>query len=205
MGLIDCLGVAVGLVALMTLIGLYLGFLSVWLSRKSSWTSRIKFEQWLDLYYLNPKDWYLEDTPNRYIYGANKAYGSGYWAYIHFSFVDYLRYRLWKRGTKRRENNAKRDKRLKDVLEVAQSDIERLKQQADREMEEAKNQIEKTSRRVNNPLNSFTHPPTREFWEATLATNPYLGRLPTSEEVSSTTDPWQTRGLNKHEHITKSK
>ena len=36
MGLIDCLGVAVGLVALVTLIGLYLGFLSVWLSRKSS-------------------------------------------------------------------------------------------------------------------------------------------------------------------------
>lgn len=56
-------------------------------------------------------------------------------------------------------------------------------------MEEAKNQIEKTSRRVNNPLNSFTHSPTIEFWEATLATNPYLGRLPTSEEVSHTTDP----------------
>lgn len=183
---LKALAIAVVIVVLFILVGSCVGLSSRWLSHKSSWTARMKFKQWLDLYYLCPKDWCLEDTPNRYITG--KTYGNSYWAYVHFSFPDYLRYQLWKKSAKRRENNAKRDKRLKDVLEVAQSDIERLKQQADREMEEAKNQIEKTSRRVNNPLNLFTHPPTREFWEATLATNPYLERLPTSEEVSHTTD-----------------
>lgn len=146
------IGVAVSIVVLITLTGLYVYLLTKWLSRKSFWTSRVKFKQWLDLYYLSPKDWCLEDTPSRYIYGANKGYkscyGDGYWVYIHFSFFDYLRYRLWKRGTRRRENNSKRDRRLKDVLELAQSDIERLKARADREMEEAKRQAEETKTRI---------------------------------------------------------
>ena len=146
------IGVIVGIVVLIALTSLYIYLLTKWLSRKSFWTSRIKFKQWLDLYYLSPKNWRLEDTPSRYIYGANKGYkscyGDGYWVYIHFSFFDYLRYRLWKIGTKRRENNSKRDRRLKDVLESAQSDIERLKAQADREMEEAKRRVEETKTRI---------------------------------------------------------
>ena len=152
MGWIGCLGVAVSIVVLITLTSLCVVLLTKWLSCKSFWTSRIKFKQWLDLYYLSPKNWRLEDTPNRYIYGASKgykySYGDGYWVYIHFSFFDYLRYRLWKIGTKRRENNSKRDIRLKDVLESAQSDIERLKAQADREMEEAKRRVEETKTRI---------------------------------------------------------
>ena len=144
--------VAVSIVVLITLTSLYVVLLTKWLSPKSFWTSRIKFKQWLDLYYLSPKNWRLEDTPNRYIYGVSKgykcSYGDGYWVYIHFSFFDYLRYRLWKRSTKRRKNNSERDKRLKDVLELAQSDIERLKAQADWEMEEAKRQTEETKTRI---------------------------------------------------------
>lgn len=164
MGWIGWLGVAVSIVILIALTGLYVYLLTKWLSRKSFWTSRIKFKQWLDLYYLSPKNWRLEDTPSRYIYDARMVYknyyGGGYWAYVHFSFFDYLRYRLWKRGIKHRENNSERDKRLKDMLELAQSDIERLKAQADREMEKAKRQVEETSRRVNNPI---TRPPTKDF------------------------------------------
>ena len=144
--------VAMSIVVLITLTSLYVYLLIKWLSCKSFWTSRVKFKQWLDLYYLSPKNWRLEDTPNRYIYGANKGYkscyGDGYWAYVHFSFFDYLRYRLWKIGTKRRENNSKRDKRLKDVLELAQSDIERLKARADGEMEEAKRRVDETKTRI---------------------------------------------------------
>lgn len=184
---LKALAIAVVIVILFILMGSCVGLSSRWLSRRSSWTARMKFKQWLDLYYLCPKDWCLEDTPNRYVVG--KTYKSSYWAYIHFSFPDYLRYQFWKKSAKRRTEDTKQDERLKDILELAQSDIARLKQQADREMEEAKKQVEETSRRVNNPLNSFTHSPTIEFWEATLATNPYLGRLPTSEEVSHTTDP----------------
>ena len=146
------IGVIAGIVVLITLTSLCVYLLIKWLSCKSFWTSRIKFKQWLDLYYLNPKNWRLENTPNRYIYGANKGYkscyGDGYWAYVHFSFFDYLRYQLWKRGAERRGNDAKRDKRLKDVLELAQSDIERLKAQADREMEEAKRRVEETKTRI---------------------------------------------------------
>lgn len=179
MGWIDCLWVAVSIVVSVTLTSLYVYLLTNWLSRKSSWTSRIKFEQWLDLYYLNPEEWSLEDTPNRYIYSARRgykySYGDGYWAYVHFSFFDYLRYQLWKRGAERRENNSKRDKRLKDVLELAQSDIERLKAQADREMEEAKRRVEETKTRI-----SMT---------TTYTTSGGSG-LPTSEEISHATDLW---------------
>lgn len=150
-----------------------------WLSHRSSWTSRMKFKQWLDLYYLSPKNWRLEDTPNRYIYRSRRVYGgdygSGYWAYVHFSFLDYLRYQLWKRGAERRENNSKRDRRLKDVLELAQSDIERLKAQADREMEEAKRQTEETKARI-----SMT----------TTYTTSGGSRLSTSEETNHATDLW---------------
>lgn len=175
MGWIGCLGVIVGIVVLITLTGLYVDFLVKWLSHKSSWTSRIKFEQWLDLYYLNPEKWHLEDTPNRYIYSTRRSYKDGYWAYIHFSFVDYLRYRLWKRGTKHRENNTKRDKRLKDVLKLAQSDIERLKAQADWEMEEAKRQTEETKARIST---------------MTTHTTSSGSGLSTSEETNHATDLW---------------
>lgn len=171
--------VAVSIVILITLTGLYVYLLTKWLSRKSFWTSRIKFKQWLDLYYLSPKNWRLEDTPSRYIYGASKGYkcgyGDGYWAYVHFSFFDYLRYRLWKIGTKRRENNSKRDRRLKDVLELAQSDIERLKAQADWEMEEAKRRVEETKTRI-----------------STMTTHTTSGGsgLSASEETNHATDLW---------------
>ena len=101
--------------------------------------------------------------------------GGGYWAYVHFSFFDYLRYRLWKIGTKRRENNSKRDKRLKDMLELAQSDIERLKARADREMEEAKRQAEETKTRISTMT--------------TYTTSGGSG-LPTSEETNHATDLW---------------
>ena len=176
MGWINRLGVAVGIVALIILIGLYVILLIKWLSHKSYWTSRIKFKQWLDLYYLSPEKWRLEDTPKRYIYVKGRGYDlGGYWAYVHFSFFDYLCYHLWKRGAERRENNSKRDKRLKDVLELAQSDIERLKAQADREMEEAKRRVEETKTRI-----SMT----------TTHTTSGGSGLPTSEETNHATDLW---------------
>ena len=82
MGWIGCLGVAVSIVVLITLTSLYVYLLIKWLSCKSFWTSRMKFEQWLDLYYLNPEEWRLEDTPNRYIYRSRRVYGGGLGAVI---------------------------------------------------------------------------------------------------------------------------
>ena len=163
MKIVLCLGIVVAIVTLIALAALLVSMRAGWLSHSSSWTSRMKFKQWLDLYYLNPEGWCLEDTPNRYITG--KTYSSNYWAYIHFSFPDYIRYRLWRENARRRENNVKRDEHLKDVLEMAQSDIERLKAKADREMEEAKRQVEETSRRITNPI---THQPTKDYWEGLL-------------------------------------
>ena len=115
------------------------------------------------------------------MHGAGRTYGSGYWAYIHFSFVDYLRYRLWKIGTKRRENNTKRDKRLKDVLKVAQSDIERLKAQADREMEEAKRQTEEAKTRIS-MMTTYT--------TSDVSGLSAYSTSPTSEKTNHATDPW---------------
>lgn len=138
--------IAVCIVAAIALGVCFVCGLGNWLSHKSSWTSRVKFKQWLELYYLNPGEWCLDDTPNRYV---GKGFGGGHWVYIHFSFFDFLRYQAWKEGNKRRKTNTKRDKYLKEVLEAAQSDIEKLKSQADFEMEKARKQVEQTARRVN--------------------------------------------------------
>lgn len=186
------LAIAAVIVMLFILVSSCVSLSSRWLSRRSSWTARMKFKQWLDLYYLCPKDWCLEDTPNRYVIG--KTYGSSYWAYVHFSFPDYLRYQFWKKNAKRRTEDTKQDERLKDILELAQSDIARLKQQADREMEEAKKQVEETSRRVNNSImcqvtNPTTLPPAREFWEA-LITTYGLDNSQASKKISQETAPW---------------
>lgn len=191
MTVLKALSIAVVIVILFILVGSCVGLFSSWLSRRSSWTARMKFKQWLDLYYLCPKDWCLEDTPNRYVVG--KTYRSSYWAYVHFSFPDYLRYQFWKKSAKRRTENTKQDERLKDILELAQSDIVRLKQQADQEMEEAKKQVEETSRRVNNPImcqvtNPTMLPPTREFLEA-LITTYGLDNSQASKGISQETDP----------------
>ena len=64
---------------------------------------------------------------------------------------------------------------MKDVLELAQSDIERLKAQADWEMEEAKRCVEETKTRI-----SMT----------TTHTTSGGSGLPTSEEISHATDLW---------------
>lgn len=190
MTVLKALSIAVVIVILFILVGSCVGLFSSWLSRRSSWTARMKFKQWLDLYYLCPKDWCLEDTPNRYVVG--KTYRSSYWAYVHFSFPDYLRYQFWKKSAKRRTENTKQDERLKDILELAQSDIVRLKQQADQEMEEAKKQVEETSRRVNNPImcqvtNPTMLPPTREFLEALITYG--LDNSQASKGISQETDP----------------
>ena len=167
---------------LIILTGLYISLFISWLSHKSDWTSRVKFKQWLDLYYLNPEKWRLEGTPNRYIYVKGGGYDwSGYWAYVYFSFFDYLRYRLWKIGAERRENNSKRDKRLKDVLELAQSDIERLKVQADREMEEAKRRVEETKTRIST-MTTYTTSGGSEFSAHSIS--------PISEETNHAIDQW---------------
>lgn len=180
MKIVLCLGIVVAIFTLIALAALLVSMRAGWLSHEHSQTSRMKFEQWLDLYYLNPEDWYLEDAPNRYIIG--KTYWNHYWAYIHFSFPDYIRYRLWRRNARRRENNSERDKRLKDVLEMAQSDIERLKAKADREMEEAKRQMEETSRRITNPI---TRPPTKD-----LGRTNHNGTASNLKEISQATDLW---------------
>ena len=75
---IGCLGIIVGIVVLITLTSLCVVLLTKWLSRKSFWTSRIKFKQWLDLYYLSLKYWRLGDTPSRYIYDARMVYKNYY-------------------------------------------------------------------------------------------------------------------------------
>jgi hypothetical protein len=61
-------------------------------------------------------------------------------------------------------------------------------------MEEAKKQVEETSRRVNNPImcqvtNPTALPPTREFLEA-LITTYGLDNSQASKGISQATDPW---------------
>ena len=172
MGWIGQLGVIVGIVVLITLTRLYVVLLTKWLSCKSFWTSRVKFKQWRKLYDLNPEKWCTDDdNPYRCIYtdGHHKD------IYVRFSFFGTARYIIWQSQAEKRKKQVRSNAKLQLLLRAAQTDIERLKAQADREMEEAKRQTEETKARIST-MNIHT-------------TSGGSG-LPTSEKTNHATDLW---------------
>ena len=95
----------------------------------------MKFKQWRKLYDLNPEGWCVDsDNPYRCIYtdGHHKN------IYVRFSFFGTARYMKWQSQAEKRKKQARSNAKLQLLLREAQTDIEKLRAQSERELAEAK-------------------------------------------------------------------
>lgn len=137
--------------------GMLIAILITWADGREKNYVYMKFKQWRKLYDLNPERWCADsDNPYRCIYidGYHKD------IYVRFSFFGTVCYMIWQSQAEKRKKQARSNAELRLLLRAAQTDIEKLRAQSERELEEAKKQVEETSRRVNN---SITHSPTEGF------------------------------------------
>ena len=99
----------------------------------------MKFKQWRKLYDLNPEGWHADsDNPYRCIYtdGHHKD------IYVRFSFFGTARYMIWQSQAEKRKKQARSNAKLQLLLRAAQTDIEKLRAQSERELAEAKARTE---------------------------------------------------------------
>ena len=99
----------------------------------------MKFKQWRKLYDLNPEGWHADsDNPYRCIYtdGHHKD------IYVRFSFFDTARYMIWQSQAEKRKKQVCSNAKLQLLLRAAQTDIEKLRAQSERELAEAKARTE---------------------------------------------------------------
>ena len=122
-------------------------------------SAKLNFNQWRDLYFVNPSRYNLDEIvkgKDCHLNFLNKV-NTG-WMYdeykkiiITFSFIDYIKFLIFvgkirkqKKKDKDTQNNINQNESLKYILEVAQSDIEKLREQSLNEIEKAKNILEGT-------------------------------------------------------------
>lgn len=144
------LATVVIVLGIITLIIYLIANLDDWCAIKehSSCNAKMKFSQWLDLYYLNKTEWLLGCTcPSRCFAGQSNIY-------IEFSFIDFLRYTHWYKHREKHEKNDRKDKNLIKVLEAAQKDIDRAREQSSDTMRAAAEQVEEVSKRVEEYANT---------------------------------------------------
>lgn len=149
-----------------------LTILFTWADGRDKGYVYMKFKQWRKLYDLNPEEWCADiDNPYRCIYtnGHHKD------IYVRFSFFGTACYMIWQSRAEKRKKQARSNAKLQLLLHAAQTDIERLKAQADREMEEAKRQTEETKARIS---------------MITTHTTSGGSGLSASEETNHATDIW---------------
>ena len=163
----------VGIVSGVIIVAVNLLFiLFTWANGRDKGYVYMKFKQWRKLYDLNPVKWCTDsDNPYRCIYtdGHHKN------IYVRFSFFGTACYMIWQSQAEKRKKQVRSNAKLQLLLRAAQTDIERLKTQADWEMEEAKRRVEETKTRISM---TTTHTTSSE------------SGLPTSEETNHATDLW---------------
>ena len=111
----------------------------IWANGKDKDYAYMKFKQWRKLYDLNPEKWCTdEDNPYRCIYtdGHHKD------IYVRFSFFGTARYMIWQSQAEKRKKQARSNAKLQLLLRAAQTDIEKLRAQSERELAEAKARTE---------------------------------------------------------------
>ena len=113
--------------------------LFTWANGKDKGYVYMKFKQWRKLYDLNPEKWCTdEDNPYRCIYtdGHHKD------IYVRFSFFGTARYMIWQSQAEKRKKQVRSNAKLQLLLRAAQTDIEKLRAQSERELAEAKARTE---------------------------------------------------------------
>ena len=113
--------------------------LFTWANGKDKGYVYMKFKQWRKLYDLNPEKWCTdEDNPYRCIYtdGHHKD------IYVRFSFFGTARYMIWQSQAEKRKKQIRSNAKLQLLLRAAQTDIEKLRAQSERELAEEKARTE---------------------------------------------------------------
>ena len=122
-------------------------------------TAKLNFNQWRDLYFVNPSRYNLDEIvkgKDCHLNFLNKVNTD--WMYdkykkiiITFAFIDYIKFLIFvgsireqKKKDKDTQNNINQNESLKYILEVTQSDIEKLREQSQNEIKKAKNILEGT-------------------------------------------------------------
>ena len=116
-----------------------LSILFIWANGRDKGYVYMKFKQWRKLYDLNPEKWCTdEDNPYRCIYtdGHHKD------IYVRFSFFGTARYMIWQSQAEKRKKQIRSNAKLQLLLRAAQTDIEKLRAQSERELAEAKARTE---------------------------------------------------------------
>ena len=116
-----------------------LSILFTWANGKDKGYVYMKFKQWRKLYDLNPEKWCTdEDNPYRCIYtdGHHKD------IYVRFSFFGTACYMIWQSQAEKRKKQVRSNAKLQLLLRAAQTDIEKLRAQSERELAEAKARTE---------------------------------------------------------------
>ena len=132
--------VVVGIVSGVIIVAVNLLFiLFTWTNGRDNGYVYMKFKQWRKLYDLNPEEWYTDsDNPYRCIYtdGHHKN------IYVRFSFFGTARYMKWQSQAEKRKKQVRSNAKLQLLLRAAQTDIEKLRAQSERELAEAKARTE---------------------------------------------------------------
>ena len=130
----------VGIVSGVIIVAVNLLFiLFTWANGRDKGYVYMKFKQWRKLYDLNPEKWCTdEDNPYRCIYtdGHHKD------IYVRFSFFGTACYMIWQSQAEKRKKQARSNAKLQLLLWEAQTDIEKLRAQSERELAEAKARTE---------------------------------------------------------------
>lgn len=113
--------------------------------------TKMDFEQWRDLYYVNPSRYNLDNRSevNLIFTSPRKESWMSYEkVQIVFSFVDYIKFLFFVSELRNQENKINKQNKdiqenesLKKILLVAQYDIERLKRESEEEIQKAKDAI----------------------------------------------------------------
>lgn len=89
---------------------------------------KIKFDSFIKFYNVNPKAWYLANDYVSYIASRCSSYGLGYSMEnkdfdFCFSFIDYVRYKIWKKQNDKREQDKKNAEDYLTALKYIEEDI----------------------------------------------------------------------------------
>ena len=132
--------VVVGIVSGVIIVAVNLLFiLFTWANGRDKGYVYMKFKQWRKLYDLNSEKWCADsDNPYRCIYtdGHHKD------IYVRFSFFGTARYMIWQSQAEKRKKQVRSNAKLQLLLRAAQTDIEKLRAQSERELAEAEARTE---------------------------------------------------------------
>ena len=130
----------VGIVSGVIIVAVNLLFiLFTWTNGRDKGYVYMKFKQWRKLYDLNPEKWCADsDNPYRCIYTD----GHHNDIYVRFSFFGTACYMIWQSQAEKRKKQVRSNAKLQLLLRAAQTDIEKLRAQSERELAEAKARTE---------------------------------------------------------------